>query len=157
MTKLVDIVFDGGPGPESPKSFVEVEIDGKSIRLGEWVSRSDGLWALRFDPRTLVEPEWFCELGDGENSAASAIDLAETLDDNEAMEIACCAIVGRRAVAKLRGLDPSGRDELLEFATIEEAEAACEARKAAIEAAETAAQEAAPDGEGGKTLGLGED
>jgi hypothetical protein len=42
----VDILFDGPPGPEAGR-FVEVERDGKSVRLGEWVERGDGYWALR--------------------------------------------------------------------------------------------------------------
>lgn len=47
MTKYVDIVFDGPPGPEAGR-FVEVEDDaGKSIKFGEWVQRPDGYWALR--------------------------------------------------------------------------------------------------------------
>ncbi len=48
----VDIVFDGPPNPNSPEygHFVEVEdAAGKSIRLGEWVKRADGYWALRFE------------------------------------------------------------------------------------------------------------
>jgi hypothetical protein len=41
------VVFDGPPGPEPPR-FVEVEDDeGRSIRCGEWLQRSDGHWALR--------------------------------------------------------------------------------------------------------------
>lgn len=47
MTKYVDIVFDGPPGPEAGR-FVEVENDqGCSISHGEWVNRPDGYWALR--------------------------------------------------------------------------------------------------------------
>jgi hypothetical protein len=48
MTKsFIDIVFDGAPGPDAPR-FVEVEdANGKSIKLGEWVPRPDGYWALR--------------------------------------------------------------------------------------------------------------
>jgi hypothetical protein len=48
----VDIVFDGPPGPQSGR-FVEVEDeDGRSIRLGEWIARPNGYWALRLpDPR----------------------------------------------------------------------------------------------------------
>ena len=35
------------PGPESGR-FIEVEDDtGKSISVGEWIRRPDGLWALR--------------------------------------------------------------------------------------------------------------
>lgn len=50
MQKTIDIVFDGPPGPESGH-FVEVERDGKSISIGEWIQRDDGLWALRIpDP-----------------------------------------------------------------------------------------------------------
>ena len=43
----VNIVFDGPPGPD-PGRFVEVETDGgRSINAGEWIERTDGLWALR--------------------------------------------------------------------------------------------------------------
>ena len=47
----VHIIFDGppGPGPESGR-FVEVETpSGKSIRLGTWINRGDGYWALCFN------------------------------------------------------------------------------------------------------------
>lgn len=48
--KTIDIVFDGPPSHDMPR-LVEVERDGKSIRLGEWIDRGDGLWALRIpDP-----------------------------------------------------------------------------------------------------------
>ena len=43
----INIIFDGPPGPEAGR-FVEVETDaGRSINVGEWKKRSDGLWALR--------------------------------------------------------------------------------------------------------------
>jgi hypothetical protein len=45
----VDIVFDGPPGPDAGR-FVEVENQqGQSIRVGKWVQRPDGYWALRLD------------------------------------------------------------------------------------------------------------
>jgi len=43
------IIFDGPPSHESGR-FVEVEIDGKGGRVGEWVEREDGLWALVLGP-----------------------------------------------------------------------------------------------------------
>jgi len=44
---FVDIVFDGPPSHES-RRFVEVEdAIGRSIKFGEWVERTDGMWALR--------------------------------------------------------------------------------------------------------------
>lgn len=43
---VVDVVFEGPPGPEGPR-FVEVEIGGTSISIGEWIERPDGRWALR--------------------------------------------------------------------------------------------------------------
>jgi hypothetical protein len=47
VTQAINIIFDGPPGPEAGR-FVEVETDdGKSIKIGEWEERSDGLWALR--------------------------------------------------------------------------------------------------------------
>lgn len=47
-TPYIAIVFDGAPGPQGPR-FVEVETaDGRSIGLGEWVSRPNSpLWDLR--------------------------------------------------------------------------------------------------------------
>ena len=46
-TQPINIIFDGPPSHESGR-FVEVETDdGRSIRVGEWIERPDGLWALR--------------------------------------------------------------------------------------------------------------
>jgi hypothetical protein len=43
----IDIVFDGPPSAEAGR-FVEVENEqGKSISIGEWIDRGNGLWALR--------------------------------------------------------------------------------------------------------------
>ncbi len=45
--ELLDVVFDGPPSHE-PGRFVEVEnMDGASVRVGEWIDRGDGYWALR--------------------------------------------------------------------------------------------------------------
>ena len=59
---LIDIVFDGPPGPNTGEhhcNFVECEtLDGRSVRVGEWIDRGNGLWALRIplaDTPTLVE------------------------------------------------------------------------------------------------------
>jgi hypothetical protein len=53
--KLVDIVFDGPPSHKSGR-FVEVEDqDGKSIRAGKWIHRSDGYWALQLEIETSDE------------------------------------------------------------------------------------------------------
>lgn len=47
----INIVFDGPPGPEAGR-FVEVELDdGRSISVGEWIERLDGMWALRIAGR----------------------------------------------------------------------------------------------------------
>lgn len=43
----IDIVFDSFPSHEAPR-FVEVEDNaGKSLRVGEWLRRSDGQCVLR--------------------------------------------------------------------------------------------------------------
>ena len=55
MDKAINIIFDGPPSHISGR-FVEVETDdGKSINIGKWVEREDGLWALRINslPQTL--------------------------------------------------------------------------------------------------------
>ena len=45
--RFFDIVFDGPPSHESGR-FVEVEDEhGKSIHVGGWIDRGNGLWALR--------------------------------------------------------------------------------------------------------------
>jgi hypothetical protein len=52
----VDIVFDGPPSPTHSGRFVEVERNGKSIKLGEWIKREDGYWVLRIpDPEPQKE------------------------------------------------------------------------------------------------------
>jgi len=46
LVEFIDVVFDGPPGPTS--SFVEVEDHrGHAIKVGEWIDRGDGMWALR--------------------------------------------------------------------------------------------------------------
>lgn len=43
----IDVVFDGPPGPSAGR-FVEVEdLSGKSVSIGQWIDRGDGMWALR--------------------------------------------------------------------------------------------------------------
>ncbi len=45
--KAINIIFDGPPGPTAGR-FVEVETDdGTSLKVGEWIERKDGYWALR--------------------------------------------------------------------------------------------------------------
>jgi hypothetical protein len=45
--QAINVIFDGPPAPEAGR-FVEVEDDaGRSLRIGEWLQRPDGLWALR--------------------------------------------------------------------------------------------------------------
>lgn len=54
FTGIIDIVFDGPPGPEAGR-FVEVENKaGASIGVGHWIERGDGMWALRI-PTTADE------------------------------------------------------------------------------------------------------
>ena len=58
--EMIDIVFDGPPGPESGR-FVEVQAqDGRSVRAGEWIKRADGYWVLRIyaDLQAQCEGAW---------------------------------------------------------------------------------------------------
>jgi hypothetical protein len=53
--RIIDIVFDGPPGPTAGR-FVEVESPpGKSIRFGQWIHRDDGFWVLRFNLESVRE------------------------------------------------------------------------------------------------------
>lgn len=46
------ILFDGPPSPDGP-SFIEAENGrGKSINIGNWVPRVDGLWELQIKDKT---------------------------------------------------------------------------------------------------------
>lgn len=46
MSRKVYIIFDGPPAHESGR-FVEVETpERRSVRVGEWTQRDDGLWQL---------------------------------------------------------------------------------------------------------------
>lgn len=39
------IVFDGPPAPESGR-FLEVELDGKGVKVGKWLEGAAGIWKL---------------------------------------------------------------------------------------------------------------
>lgn len=46
---LIHFVFDSPPGPEGAR-FVECETpDGRSVNIGEWHRRTDGLWEVRVE------------------------------------------------------------------------------------------------------------
>lgn len=49
----IDVVFDGPPGPVSGR-FIEVEnMQGAGVKVGEWIERENGTWALRL---VVVDP-----------------------------------------------------------------------------------------------------
>jgi hypothetical protein len=57
----IQIVFDGPPSHESGR-FIEVEdANGCSIRVGEWVHRPDGYWALVLNAEVNREPQSWAE------------------------------------------------------------------------------------------------
>lgn len=59
MKTAINIIFDGPP-EHKPGRFVEVENDlGESIKVGEWIERPDGFWALRITelPGETLKPE----------------------------------------------------------------------------------------------------
>jgi hypothetical protein len=49
----MDIVFTAPPGPSNECVFVEIEIGSRSVRVGQWITRSDGRTVLRFAPKAL--------------------------------------------------------------------------------------------------------
>ena len=48
------MVFDGPPAAASGR-FVETEIEGSGVGIGEWEEGQDGLWYLRFTEADLLE------------------------------------------------------------------------------------------------------
>jgi len=77
MARMIDIVFDGPPGPEAGR-FVEVEDEsGASISLGEWVERDDGYWALRI-------PDYAELLGIWNELCAAIDDLPAPVSEGQA-------------------------------------------------------------------------
>lgn len=54
---FIDIVFDGPPEHIAGR-FVEVEgPEGQGVRIGEWIDRGDGFWALRIKWDELARQE----------------------------------------------------------------------------------------------------
>lgn len=98
----IDVVFDGPPGPEAGR-FVEVEdMSGKSVGVGQWINRGNGMWALRI-PRAhpaqreaelreafLAGAAWMSErteLGDG-GAGFHVIEPSQGKTDDAAAEYA---------------------------------------------------------------------
>jgi len=83
----IDIVFDGPPAHESGR-FIEVENpEGASVRVGEWIEREDGLWALRI-PQAPVAEDHAVEaariLADGQDATSKAKAHARVGDRDKA-------------------------------------------------------------------------
>ena len=71
--KPFKIVFDGPPGPEGPR-FIEVEdLEGRSIKHGQWVEQSDGTWALLFK----------CEENEGGHNESAVRPFGHVAEDAE--------------------------------------------------------------------------
>ena len=53
--ETINIVFDGPPSHESGR-FIEVEnLDGASIKAGEWIQLDSERWALQLDVLTTTQ------------------------------------------------------------------------------------------------------
>lgn len=49
QTRTVHIVFDSPPAHESGR-FIETETpDGRGAKVGQWIERADGYWALEIE------------------------------------------------------------------------------------------------------------
>lgn len=85
----LDIVFGGGPSHESGR-FVKVEDpSGKSVRVGEWIDRGDGYWALRI-PQQRPTSDYAIRIDEIERRWASAIDLSA--QQRNAIETVLCEV-----------------------------------------------------------------
>lgn len=47
MNGYIDIEFERDPSQLSKRYVEEEDYQGKSVRIGEWVDKGKGLWALR--------------------------------------------------------------------------------------------------------------
>lgn len=63
MAKAINIIFDGPPAHKSGR-FIEIETDkGESLKIGEWIDKGDGLWALRItELPTNKYKVWNCKI-----------------------------------------------------------------------------------------------
>lgn len=78
MHKYIDIVFAGEQ--DSPDcTFVEVEDErGFSVRVGEWVRRPDGYYALRIGPEAFeVDGAPYCSYGHKTKASCDCGPIAE--------------------------------------------------------------------------------
>lgn len=107
MSKHIDIVFDGPPGPEAGR-FVEVEnAEGWSINFGEWVKRSDGYWALR-----IPSLEAAAQIADAVVEENTLSGPYATMDDSPENEAARNA--ARGIAAAIRALASDGKASVQE-------------------------------------------
>lgn len=94
----IDIIFDGPPSHESGR-FIEVEDpSGSSVRIGEWIDRANGLWALRI-PYYLEFNSTSEQIAKVQSDLfAIREDLRDTLDDaKDARFVRLCAEIGALA------------------------------------------------------------
>ena len=101
----IDIVFTAPPGPGNECVFVEAEdAAGKSIRIGEWVTRQDGSTALRIpDLRAELAAEKAKSAADPARIAAwdaSDVGKAAYVAAEAACEAACEAYCEAYCVAR---------------------------------------------------------
>lgn len=86
MPEAIDIVFTAPPGPANECVFVEVEQDGRSIDIGEWIERPDGLWALRIPTHAItatVQRGRVYEEGPEQSTATVNVHVTGLLDAEE--------------------------------------------------------------------------
>ncbi len=107
----IDIVIDGPPFHESGR-FVEVEnMAGESIRVGEWMERPNGHWALRLLQTTpqstdhIAEARKHIDWAHAQQAAAGEFD--ETVQHNATLAIAeaTLALVEQQRIANLIALE----------------------------------------------------
>jgi len=104
--KMIRIVFDGPPGPESCR-FVDVETEhGNSISLGGWIEGEDGFWYLQFETHASLTER----VRGFEQTMDALVERAERVQEGEDWDMAEFILRKRDAFLENEKDDPTATD-----------------------------------------------
>lgn len=113
--RYIEIVFDGPPSHLSPR-FVEVEYPADtSVRVGEWIDRGNGYWALRLtsaDFVTWIEGQAKVDALVAEANSHVSVGGVRSQEAHTALD----RFIARVTEARYQGMDASTADRHCEVA-----------------------------------------